>query len=86
MKKKVIFSLFVAMLLSFGMMAKSNTLLKTKSFVNKRQNVIVRKSVKEKKITCECLVYTTTCGVKGIVCGSQWAMMADALVAEAAFC
>ena len=74
------------MLVSFGMMAKSNTLSKAKPFVGKKQNVIVRKSLEEKKITCGCLVYTTTCGVKGIVCGSQWTMMEDALSAEAAFC
>ena len=86
MKKKAIFSLFVAMLLSFGMMAKSNTSSRAKPFVSKKQNVIVRKSFKEKKITCECLVYTTTCGVKGIVCGSFWEMMEDALTAENAFC
>ncbi len=87
MKKKAIFSLFVAMLLSFGMMAKSNSLSKAKPFVNKKQNVVIRKSIKEKKkITCECLIYTTTCGVRGIVCGSQFEMMEDALTAEAAFC
>ena len=38
------------MLVSFGMMAKSNTLSKAKPFVGKKQNVIVRKSLEEKKI------------------------------------
>jgi hypothetical protein len=87
MKKKAFFSLFVAMLLSFGMMAKSNhTISKVKYSVVKKHNAIVRKSLKEKKVACECVIIMTSCAVKGIACGSIWEMMEDALIAEEAFC
>jgi hypothetical protein len=86
MKKKLILSVVCTILLSCGAMAKSNVLSKAKQVVAKKQYVIVQKSLKEKKQSSFCVIYITTCGAKGILCGSFLEMLEGALTAEAAFC
>ncbi len=86
MKKKLILSVICTILLSFGAMAKSNVLSKAKPVVAKKQYVVVQKLIKRKKPTCSCVIYITTCGVKGILCGTLSEQLDDALTAEGAFC
>ena len=75
------------MLLSFSMMAKSHSSTKIKKVDISRNSLSVKKTVKAKSRSCECFIYITTCGVKGIACGSTSSeLLQDILNAEGAFC
>jgi hypothetical protein len=84
MKKKVIFSLFVAMLLSFSMMAKSNhTTVKVSSDVNKKHHKAPQKTI---NTNVTCLVVDLSC-MRALACGSTGgALVRDAIRLEAALC
>ena len=58
------------MLLSFGMMAKSNhTINKVKHDAVKKHNVIAKKT--SKTLNCACVPVTTSCGARATVCADN---------------
>ena len=80
MKKKAFLSLFVAMLLSFSMMAKSNVKTVTTKLIHHRQS---NQSAK----LYGCVRFTTSCGVSGWACGETLgAVMVLVLLAEEIAC
>jgi hypothetical protein len=84
MKKKVIFSLFVAMLLSFSMMAKSNhTIVKVSHHVNKKYHKAPQKII---NTNVDCLVVQLSC-MRALACGSTGGgLVRDAIRLEGALC
>ena len=84
MKKKLILSVICTVLLSFGAMAKSN--VASKPVFNKKQVSIVQKKPIQKNRVCDCVSVITSCGARGIACGSFTEMIRDAMSAERAFC
>jgi hypothetical protein len=84
MKKKVFFSLFVAMLLSFGMMAKSNhTTVKVIHGVVKN-HIITPQKIANTNVNC--VVVLLSC-MKALSCGSSTtAIVEEAMRLEDALC
>lgn len=76
MKKKAFLSLFVATLLSFSMMAKSNyKITKVKHGVVKKHNVVAKKSTSNKVFSC--LPVSLSCGISGWACGETFQDIID---------
>lgn len=84
MKKKAFFSLFVAMLLSFGMMAKSNHLTVKVSYeVAKKQSMASQKTV---NTNVNCVIVLLSC-MRALSCGSSaTSIVEEALRLEDALC
>ncbi|MDZ7900224.1 MAG: hypothetical protein U5N85_19650 [Arcicella sp.] len=82
MKKKAFFSLFVAMLLSFGMMAKSSC---TTAKVNYSMQKEYKKTPR-KTINVSCLVVQLSC-MRALACGSTGGeLVRDAIRLEGGLC
>lgn len=84
MKKKVFFSLFVAMLLSFGMMAKSNhTAVKFKHGMEGKHSKISQKTL---NANVTCVVVNLSC-MRALACGeTAGGMVRDAIRLQSALC
>lgn len=84
MKKKAIFSLFVAMLFSFGMMAKSNHLTVKVSYeVAKKQSMASQKTVNT-NVNCVIVLLSF---MRALSCGSSaTSIVEEALRLEDALC
>lgn len=84
MKKKAFFSLFVAMLLSFGMMEKSNhTTAKVSHDATKKHSKTIQKTI---NTNVTCVIVNLSC-MRALACGETFGgLVRDAIRLEGALC